>query len=64
LQIAGSIGSHSNGRASAAPTSTNGGYRALEIAAMNFSALEERCARVPPSKLHIALPLLIMGVVY
>ena len=31
---------------------------------MNFSELAARCARVTPSKLHVALPLLIMGVFY
>jgi hypothetical protein len=31
---------------------------------MNFTALAARCARVTPSKLHVALPLLIMGVFY
>ena len=31
---------------------------------MNFSALAARLARATPSKLHVALPLLIMGVLY
>jgi hypothetical protein len=31
---------------------------------MNFSALAARYARVKPSKQHVALPLLIMGVLY
>jgi len=31
---------------------------------MNFSSLAAHCARVTPSKRHIALPLLIMGVLY
>ena len=31
---------------------------------MNFSALALRCARATPSKLRVALPLLIMGVFY
>ena len=31
---------------------------------MNFSALAARCTRVTPGKPHVALPLLIMGVLY
>jgi len=31
---------------------------------MTFSALAGRCARVKPAKAHVALPLLIMGVLY
>jgi hypothetical protein len=31
---------------------------------MNFSALATRCARATPTKRHVALPLLIMGVLY
>jgi VanZ like protein len=31
---------------------------------MNFSALAALCARVTPSKMHVALPLLFMGVLY
>ena len=31
---------------------------------MNFSALAAHCARVTPRKPHVALPLLIMGVLY
>jgi hypothetical protein len=31
---------------------------------MNLSAMTARCARVTPSKSHVALPLLIMGVLY
>ena len=31
---------------------------------MNFSALAARCARVTPRKPHVALPLLIMGMLY
>jgi len=33
----------------------------LEFASMNFSALAARCAQITPSKLHLALPLLIMA---
>jgi len=31
---------------------------------MNFSALAARCARVTPRQPHVALPLLIMGMLY
>ena len=31
---------------------------------MSFSSLAERCAQMTPSKPHVALPLLIMGVFY
>ena len=31
---------------------------------MNLSALAARCAQVTPNKLHVALPLLIIAVLY
>ena len=31
---------------------------------MNFSALADRCTRATPSKIHVTLPLLVMGVLY
>jgi hypothetical protein len=34
------------------------------MAAMSFSTLAARCARATPSKWHLALPLLIMGMFY
>ena len=61
--LAGCRGGDDEG-ASATPILTIRGQFILEIGSMNFSALAARCARVTPSKRHVALPLLIMGVLY
>ncbi len=54
-------GSRSDWKASAAPIFTLCGRSAVEIASKHISALAARCTRMTPSKLHLALPLLIMG---
>jgi hypothetical protein len=45
-------------------SATHCGFDVFEVASMSLSGLAARYARVTPSKLHVALPLLIMGVLY